>query len=57
MNFLFISAPSPPRNLKDVFVNATTVQLQWEVPAQTNGQLGTYQLQFKAKFSNTGQYN
>ena len=53
---IFILAPSPPRNLKEVSVNSTSVQLQWEVPAQTNGQLRTYQLQFKIKFSDTGSH-
>ena len=46
------SAPSQPRNLQLLSHNATAVNLEWEVPEQTNGQIRTYQLHYRAKFTN-----
>ncbi|CAC5391000.1 unnamed protein product [Mytilus coruscus] len=47
------SGPSAPRNLKTLFSNSSTVQLEWEIPAETNGQIGKYQVWYKIKGDNT----
>ncbi|CAG2202980.1 NEO1 [Mytilus edulis] len=47
------SGPSAPRNLKILFSNSSTVQLEWEIPAKTNGQIRKYQVWYKIKGGNT----
>lgn len=47
-------APSPPRNLKSVWKNSSSVLLQWEVPQEANGDVDQYQLQYRLGYSNDG---
>ncbi|XP_063423731.1 cell adhesion molecule DSCAM-like [Mytilus trossulus] len=47
------SGPSAPRNLKILFSNSSTMQLEWEIPAETNGQIRKYQVWYKIKGDNT----
>ncbi len=51
---IYDSAPSAPRNLHMVRHDARTVRLQWEIPAQTNGDIRTYQVHYRAKFLQQG---
>ncbi|KAI0230863.1 Receptor-type tyrosine-protein phosphatase F [Lamellibrachia satsuma] len=46
----FENAPSSPRNFRLLFHNDTAVELQWEVPRVRNGDIRTYQVQYRIKF-------
>ncbi|KAL5011902.1 hypothetical protein ScPMuIL_010453 [Solemya velum] len=41
------SGPSKPRNFKVLLVNATSIHLEWEVPAYPNGVIMKYQIQYR----------
>ena len=43
-----ISAPSPPVNLAAVSLNATAISITWSRPAQPNGQITLYEIQYNA---------
>lgn len=43
-----ISAPSPPTNVVAVSLNATTISISWSRPAQPNGQITRYEIQYNA---------
>lgn len=48
---LFSIAPSEPRNLSVVKVTSTSAELRWIIPANTNGQIHSYQLYYRPKYS------
>ncbi|KAK3589280.1 hypothetical protein CHS0354_008343 [Potamilus streckersoni] len=39
--------PSSPRNLQVIQVTATTVELSWEIPATSNGEIKRFQISYK----------
>lgn len=41
------SGPSEPRNVRVLSTEAMKVKVSWEVPAETNGNIGQYQLQYR----------
>ena len=55
LKFMFvILGPSQPRNLQVLFSNSSLVTLEWEIPAETNGQIRKYQIWYKVKQDNSG---
>ncbi|KAK3087955.1 hypothetical protein FSP39_012784 [Pinctada imbricata] len=50
----FDSGPSEPRNVEIIYVNATAIQLQWEVPETTNGVVRKYRIWYKPQTANGG---
>ena len=43
-----ISAPSPPINPVAVSLNATAISIMWGRPAEPNGQITRYEIQYNA---------
>ena len=43
-----VSAPSPPINVVAVSLNATAISITWSRPAEPNGQITRYEIQYNA---------
>ncbi|XP_069120341.1 contactin-5-like isoform X2 [Argopecten irradians] len=50
----FDSGPSAPRNLRVTGVSPTQVELTWEIPAQTNGEIRKYRIWYKHRVGGLG---
>ena len=51
VNFVFISAPSAPRNFGVVSSTPSTVTVRWDLPSPLNGRLALYQLRYAEELS------
>ncbi|XP_025111745.1 hemicentin-1-like [Pomacea canaliculata] len=50
----FPLGPSVPRNVKILSTTSTTAEVSWEMPAQSNGNIRIYQLQYRPYLTYTG---